>query len=112
MCTYTLESLLLSRCRLFAVDCLSMCHITTIMSFSVLHCILHIHIVCVCVSSCTCLLVHTSVCVFVRWGCSYHPSSVLCLCLQRVRSGLHKNRAKIAAERGEEERALLARTQS
>lgn len=46
-----------------------------------------------------------SVCV--RWGCS-----LFCLCLQRVSRGLHKNRAKIAAARGEEERALLARTQS
>lgn len=50
--------------------------------------------------------------VRICWGCSRHPIAVLCPCLQRVRSGLHKNRAKIAAERREEERALLARTQT
>ncbi|XP_025756615.1 peptide methionine sulfoxide reductase MsrA isoform X2 [Oreochromis niloticus] len=38
---------------------------------------------------------------------SVHPQSST-----RIRSVLHKNRAKIASESGEEERALLARTQS
>ena len=61
---------------------------------------------------CVCVFARAGEWMCVRWGCSHHPNSVLCLCLQRVRSGLHKNRAKIAAERGEEERALLARTQS
>lgn len=50
--------------------------------------------------------------VCVHQGGSHHPYFVLCLCLQRVSSGLHKNRAKIEVERREEEeRALLARTQ-
>lgn len=73
-------------------------------------CICHIHPPIY--SVCVCVFARAGECMCVRRGCSHHPNSVLCLCLQRVRSGLHKNRAKIAAERGEEERALLARTQS
>lgn len=55
---------------------------------------------------------HVLASVCICWGCFRHPIAVLCPCLQRVRSGLHKSRAKIAAERREEERALLARTQT
>lgn len=61
-------------------------------------------------SVCVRMRLHVQERVCVRWGCSPHPISVLCLCLQRIRSVLHKNRAKIASESGEEERALLART--